>query len=135
MTTTTRKKDTAQDIAQRIAAGDFDGDLMPVLEAIQGRFASQATGLRWQLSLGDLLVTEDDLTLNEAYAIEKAAACNWVEIDPVRSANHCRAVVGVCLESRLNLSHAEVEARLDALTVSELVDAISRREVTPVPLD
>jgi hypothetical protein len=90
---------------------------------------------RGQIKQGDLLVTEDDLTLNEAYAIEKAAACNWVEIDPVRSANHCRAVVGVCLESRLNLSHAEVEARLGALTVSELVDAISRREVTPVPLD
>lgn len=75
MTTKTRK-DTAQDIAQRIAAGDYDGELMPVLEAIQGRFASQATGMRWQLKLGDLLVTEDDLTLNEAYAIEKAAACN-----------------------------------------------------------
>ena len=134
MTTKTRK-DTAQDIAQRIAAGDYDGDLMPVLEAIQGRFASSATGLRWQLKLGDLLVTEDDLTLNEAYAIEKAAACTWVEIDPVRSANHCRAIVGVCLESRLGLTHAEVEARIGTLTVSELVDAISRREVTPVPLD
>jgi hypothetical protein len=135
MTTTTRKKDTAQDIAQRIAAGDFDGELMPVLEAIQSRFASQATGMRWQLALGDLTVTEDDLTLNEAYAIEKAAACNWAEIDPVRSANHCRAVVGVCLESRLGLTRDEVETRLGSLTVSELVDAISRAEVTPVPLD
>lgn len=132
---TTKTRETAQDIAQRIAAGDHDGSLMPILEAIQGRFASSATGMRWQLKLGDLLVTEDDLTLNEAYAIEKAAACNWVEIDPVRSANHCRAVVGVCLESRLKLTHDEAEARIDALTVSELVDAISRTEVTPVPLD
>jgi hypothetical protein len=135
MTTTTRKKDTAQDIAQRIAAGDYDGELVPMLEAIQGRFTSQATGMRWQLVLGDLTVTEDDLTLNEAYAIEKAAACNWAEIDPVRSANHCRAVVGVCLESRLGLTLDQVDARLGSLTVSELVDAISRTEVTPVPLD
>lgn len=134
MTTTTRT-DTAQDIAQRIAAGDYDGELMPMLEAIQGRFSTSATGLRWQLKLGELTVTEDDLTLNEAYAIEKAAGCNWGEIDPVRSANHCRAIVGVCLESRLKLTHDEVEARLDALTVSELVDAISRTEVAPVPFD
>lgn len=132
---TEQTRESAQDIAQRIAAGDHDGNLMPILEAIQGRFASSATGLRWQLKLGDLCVSEDDLTLNEAYAIEKAAACNWVEIDPVRSANHCRALVAVCLESRLGLSRDEAEARLAALTVSELVDAISRVEVTPVPLD
>ena len=131
----TTRKDTAQDIAQRIAAGEYDGELMPVLEAVQSRFASSAVGLRWQVKLGDLTVTEDDLTLNEAYAIEQAAACNWSEIDPVRSANHCRALVGVCLESRLGLTHDEAEARLCALTVSELVDAISRREVAPVPFD
>lgn len=125
---------TAQDVAQYVARGDYDGDLVPILEAIQSRFIEAATAVRWVIDFEDLKVTEDDLTLDEAFAIERAAGCNWSEIEPVRSAAHCRAIVAVCMGSRLNLTADEVEKRLAAIKVSELLKGIRREEVTPPPL-
>jgi hypothetical protein len=126
---------SAQDIAQWIAAGDLDGDLVAILESIQLRFADGMASMRWVIDFDGLVVTEDDLTLDEAFAIEKAAGCNWSEIEPVRSAAHCRAIVGVCLGTRLNLTASEVEEKLAAMKVSELLKGIRREEVNPAPLD
>lgn len=125
---------TAQDVAQYVARGDYDGDLVPILEAIQSRFIEAATSVRWVIDFEDLKVTEDDLTLDEAFAIEKAAGCNWSEIEPVRSAAHCRAIIAVCLGTRCNLTVDEVEKRLAAIKVSELLKGIRREEVSPPPL-
>ena len=87
------------------------------------------------LEINPLNVTEDDLTLDEAFKIEKVAGCNWGEIEPVRSAAHCRAILAVCMAERLTLSMEEVETRLKAIKVVELLKSIKRETVVPAPLD
>lgn len=126
---------SGQDTANRIAAGDYDGDLGAIFEALQVRFNEGAVAMRWVIDFDGLNVTEDDLTLDEAFKIEKVAGCNWGEIEPVRSAAHCRAILAVCMADRLNLSADEVEARLKGIKVSELLKAIKRETVVPAPLD
>ena len=98
---------SGQNIANRIAAGDYDG----------------------------LHVTEDDLTLDEAFKIEKVAGCTWGEIEPIRSAAHCRAILAVCMSDRLNLTPEETEERLKGVKVVELLKSIKREAVVPAPLD
>lgn len=126
-----------QDIAQHIAAGDLDGELGTVLEAIQMRFAEGAAAMTWSINLPDLdlEIHENDLTLNEAMLIEKMIGTNWSNIEPVTSASHCRAILAVCLSQRQELTPDEANDKLKALKVVELLSAIKRTEVVPAPLD
>lgn len=126
-----------QEIAQRIAAGDIDGELATVLEAIQLRFAEGAAAMKWSIDLPelDLQLSEDDLTIDEAMLIERMASCTWAEIDPVRSAAHSRAILAACLSQRQNLTPDEANERLKTLKVVDLLNAIKRTEVNPAPLD
>lgn len=128
---------SAQDIAQWIAAGDLDGGLGGILEAIQTRFSVGAAAMKWAIDLPDLelSLSEDDLTIDEAMLIESMANCTWAEIDPVRSAAHCRAILAACLSQRHNLSASEANEKLKGLTVVELLGAIKRTEVNRAPLD
>jgi hypothetical protein len=131
------KTQTAQDIAQRIAAGDMDGELGAILESIQLRFTEGAAAMKWSIDLPalELQLSEDDLTLDEAMLIESMANCTWAEIDPVRSAAHSRAILAACLSQRQNLTADEANKKLKALKVVDLLGAIKRTEVNPAPLD
>ena len=126
---------SGQNIANRIAAGDYDDHLGAIFEALQVRFNEGAATSRWVISFEDLNVTEDDLTLDEAFMIEKVAGCTWDAIEPVRSAAHCRAILSVCMTQRLNLTAEEADQRLKALKVVELLKSIKREMVVPAPLD
>jgi hypothetical protein len=128
---------SGQDIAQHIAAGDLDGELSTVLEAIQMRFAEGAAAMTWSINLPDLdlVIHENDLTLNEAMLIEKMLGTTWANIEPVTSASHCRAILAVCLSQRQELTPDEANDKLKALRVVELLSAIKRTEVSPAPLD
>ena len=126
---------SGQNIANRIAAGDYDDHLGAIYEALQIRFNEGAAGLRWVISFDDLHVAEDDLTLDEAFMIEKVTGCTWDQIEPVRSAGHCRAILAVCMAERLGLSMDDVEARLKTVKVVDLLKGIKREVVSPAPLD
>jgi hypothetical protein len=128
---------SGQDIAQHIAAGDLDGELGTVLEAIQQRFAEGAAAMTWSINLPDLEleIHEDDLTLNEAMLIEKMIGTNWSNIEPLTSASHCRAILAVCLSQRQELTADEADNKLKSIKVVDLLGAIKRLEVNPAPLD
>ena len=128
---------SGQYIAQHIAAGDLDGELGTVLEAIQTRFAEGAAAMTWAIKLPelDLEIHENDLTLNEAMLIEKMIGTTWANIEPVTSASHCRAILAVCLSQRQDLTAEEASDKLKTLKVVDLLSAIKRTEVNPAPLD
>jgi len=125
---------TAQSVANRIAAGEYDQHLGTFFEALQVRFADGVATMRWVINFEDVHVTEDDLTLDEAFMIEKVAGCTWGDIEPVRSAAHCRAILAVCMGQRLELKPEEVEARLKSIKVVDLLKSIKRETVYPAPL-
>lgn len=58
------------------------------------------------LTLDDGEFSTDNLTLEEAEAIEKALEITWFEMNPARSATQCRAIIAVFLAR----SHEETEA-------------------------
>ena len=128
---------SGQDIAQHIAAGDLDGELGVVLDAIQMRFAEGAAAMTWSINLPelDLDIHENDLTLNEAMLIEKMIGTTWANIEPVTSASHCRAILAVCIAQRQKLTADEASEKLKDLKVVDLLSAIKRTEVSPAPLD
>lgn len=126
---------SGQDIAQRIASGEYDGDLSGILEAMQLRFSQGNVAMKWQIDYEDLHVQEDDLTLDEAFLIEKIAGCTWGDIDPVSSAAHCRAILAACMSERLNITVEQAQDRLKTIKVVDLLQSIKRVEITPAPLD
>lgn len=48
----------------------------------------------------------DDLTLDEAIAIEKALDTTWAYINPLRSAEHCRAIMQAFLARTRSVEEA-----------------------------
>jgi len=126
---------TGQELAQRIAAGDADGHLTAIIEAVQARVADGAAAFQWEIRWGDLEVTESDLTLDEALTVEKTTGSTWQTIDPLRSATHCRAILHACIVARTGVTSAEADAVLAPATVHEIIEAISKAEVNPAPLD
>ena len=129
--------ESGQDIAQRIAAGDLDDSIGAIYEAMQTRFKEQAVGLTWSINLPalDIVITEDDLTIDEAMLIERMAGCTWGDIDPVRSANDARAVLAACLSQRQNLTPEQATERLKSVRVTDYLRAIKREVLAPAPLD
>jgi hypothetical protein len=127
--------ETGQDFAQRIASGEYDGNLSGILDALQLRFSQGDVAMKWKIDYEDLHVEEDDLTLDEAFLIEKIAGCTWGDIDPISSASHCRAILAACMSERLGITVDQAQDRLKKIKVVELLKSIKRIEITPSPLD
>lgn len=65
----------------------------------------------------------DDLTLDEAVAIEKATGISWLYLNPVRSAEHCKAIM-VAFLSR-DRTPAEAEAVVGKLSLAAATAAVT----------
>lgn len=123
------------DIRMRILAGDYDGHLVALSQALQSRAMSGETTVKWQLNLDGLEVTEDDLTFPEAVRWSKVAGENWSTLRPLADAEVCQALLLVLLDSRLGLKGDDATAKLNSWTQREVVEAFSEYEVlTPRPL-
>jgi hypothetical protein len=66
----------------------------------------------------------DDLTIDEAIAVEKATGTSWVYINPLRSADDCKAIM-VAFLSR-SRPKAEAEAAAGALTIRDVLKAVEQ---------
>lgn len=91
-------------VLESIKAGDHDGHLADVIEAVRLRFTHGSTKLKWALSYScdgsSYEVREDDLTLGEARLVERLTAANWGMLNPASSGSECLAIVAACLHSR-----------------------------------
>lgn len=120
---------------EELALGRHDDDLPRLVEAIGGRIVAAGGGTRWRISLADVVVDEDNLTLDECEKIEKATGRSWLTLSPAHSATQARAVLRVALQSRLGLSDAETDDRLSKITVREVAEALSEYAVVPAGND
>lgn len=68
----------------------------------------------------------DDLTLDEAVAVEKATGTSWLYINPLRSAADCRALM-VAFLCRTR-SKGDAEAIVQKLGMRQAIDAVKRVE-------
>lgn len=123
---------TSEQVIAGILAGEHDVVLGQVWQAVATR--AVATDARWRVELPSVgvTVTEDDLTLDEAYLIEKETGTPFVAFNPVALAAHVRALLLVVLQTRHGLTAEQAVERIRAVTKTEVVAAVSRY-TTEVP--
>jgi hypothetical protein len=122
----------AQKAEAAIKKGECDNGLDLVLNACLARVTAGAVGMTWRLSLDDLEVAEDDLTLGEADMLERLLDTSWGNVNPLKSAEHAAALIRVTLHTRLGLSSEEAAERTAGYKVKTVVDSISQHsEVDP----
>ena len=118
-------------VVSQIRKGEFDDGIAEIVNAVTGRVMEGAVALCWRIDLDDLHVTEDDMTLDEAFQLEKILGVTWGALDPIKSAEHATALIRVMLP-RLGLEPGEVEERTKAYPVKQVLAAITRySEVDP----
>lgn len=73
----------------------------------------------FQIKVGDRTYLTDDLTLDEAIAIEEATGHSWREINPLRSAKDCKAILDAF---RARLGEGDPAG---AITLRNAIDLVS----------
>lgn len=120
---------------QDIKLGVYDGHLQDVMTAIQFRAAGGATAFRWRITIDDIEITEDNVTLGELVDIEKALDVSWVSISPARSAQQCVEIMRAGLSHRTDKSPEDVGELVDKMSADEALDAIDQYELRRPPLE
>lgn len=125
----------ADKLVREILAGEYDGHLMALGDALGERSSSDSVRFGWRIMFDDLNVGERDLTLDEAIKVEAATLTSWTEIAPLTSAHHCSALLKVLLMSRQGKTEAEVDERFKRVTVPTVLAAIKLEDVDAIPFD
>lgn len=122
-------------VVDQIKSGDYDGQLVTLIEAVRTRFENGTTAQRWKIDYQDRIFTEDDLTLAEAATVEKITGTSWGLLNPVSSANECQSIIAACLHHRDELKMVDAMKQAGQLTAQDAVKAISAYEVDVAPKD
>jgi hypothetical protein len=132
---TTPKKDAYQSFLQQIAAGRHDEHIGELLKAITDRVREASVVMAWRITVGDLTVRDDELTLIEADLIERGTGQTWEALNPTTSAQDCLAILSVLFHTRKNLDPEAAKAEAGKLTLADIASAITTEQVTAGPLD
>lgn len=124
----------AQRAVQEIVLGHCDGELVSIHEAIVSRIEAEAATLAWRLRCGGLEVRQDDLTLDEAEALERVTGKSWTDLAPAGSVFAFRTIVMVCGAARLQWTKEQIDTVLPK-TAAGIAACVDFVEVAPVPLD
>ena len=122
-------------VVDQIKSGDYDGQLVTLIEAVRTRFENGTTAQRWKIDYRDRVFTEDDLTLAEASTVEKLTGTSWGLLNPVSSAQECQSIIASCLHHRDGTKLVDAAKTAGAIPAAEAVKAISSYEVDAAPKD
>ena len=130
-----KEVDPIQRFQQEVALGRFDDHLVAVSLTLGARLVEIAARSPWVIEVAGVTIDEDELTLRQMAVVERVTGKKWAEIDPLDSAVMAAAIVETVLVSRDGLSSEDARAKVDAITVTEFVAGVSRRQVSlPDPL-
>ena len=104
-------------IVAEILAGQHEDAASDILAALLEFSRKNEDRVRWKITwpLHDLVVTEDDLTVEECLRVEKATGVRWHQIDPIDSVNEAAAILSVALSSRRDLPLEDATKQVGAL--------------------
>lgn len=132
-------------VLESIKAGDHDGHLVDVIEAVRLRFEFGGTRQKWKLSYKvdgtSYEVREDDLTLGESRLVERLTGTNWGLLNPASSGSECLAIIAACLHDRHGKTlkftrdgpSGEAWDLASKVTATEAAESISSYEVERAP--
>ena len=125
-----------QALKLRIIGGDYDGFLVDIAAACGTRVQVSDISNKWKCDLGDLHVTEDDLTFDEVHRWSKLADRSWIELRPLdQDIDLCWSLLVVLHGTRLGLEGDAVQERMKTYTFTQVLEAFSNYEVAAPPLD
>ncbi len=125
-----------KNLSTDIRRGQYDGHLVQLTDVIREHVASSDDiAVKWKLQVGDLTVTEDDLSFPEAVEWENRSQVSWLMLSPAGSAAICKALLVTVLISRKGMSEDEAEAHLNTWTHAQIVGALTLYEVDQTPLE
>lgn len=136
--TNTFTKDDKQRLAAEIDLGIHDGSLGDLFNAIRRRLGEQMVALQWRVTIADKMgqqcsFTLADMSLNSMALAEELGARSWKTLDPEHSAVEFKAITVAHLTADRGWTDAQVIAAIGAMSMDDLVAAISFDEVTPSP--
>jgi hypothetical protein len=120
---------------QAIQAGDYDGQLGDLIAAILARAAISEISFPWKITLDGDEWTQETVTLSELAYAERVTGTRYIDLDPVRSADHLVALVVAHLKVVRGLRVDEAIKHAEQLTVADLADLVSVYEVNRAPKD
>jgi hypothetical protein len=132
---TTAKKDSFQAFVQELSAGRHDDRVGELLTLITDRVRAASIVMAWRITVGDLSVRDDELTLIEADLIERGTGQTWEALNPTTSAQDCLAILSVLYHTRKGLPPEEAQAEAGKLTLADIASAITTEQVNAGPLD
>jgi hypothetical protein len=132
--TTAKKVDTFQAFVQEIAAGRHDDRIGDLFKALTDRMQESQVVMAWRLTVGELSVRDDDLTLQESDLIERATGQNWQALNPTTSAQDCLAIISVLYHTRLGMDTDQATTEAGKLTLGDIASAITTEQVHAGPL-
>ena len=108
-----------------IRTGQLDEELSGLQDLITARLADKdGPDVRWSLTLGDLSVSEDDLTLQECFDWETRANVPWSLLKPTISAHIAQALLVTVLISRQGMSEDDAVAKVGEFRAQQVMAAI-----------
>lgn len=121
---------TADKVVAAIVAGRCDGTLADVIEAVKQRASSGATAICWRVTWGDLVVDEENLTINEWRLVAKQTGKQLGEVHPSDPID-CAAIITAGLVERSGMKPSEAFDSLKTATVVQMLRAVSDYEAVP----
>lgn len=122
-------------LVDSLKAGEFDGHLNELLEAIRLRLTLGTTEIKWKVTFEGEDITQDSLTLAEAAFVERTTLTSWANLNPVNSAGECQAIIAMALHMRQGVGRKEAMDRAGALGLEDAVAAVGSYEVDRAPKD
>lgn len=126
---------TIDRVTEAIKSGDFDGQLVPLVEAVRMRFTHGTTEQKWKVTYEGEDITQDSLTLAEASFVEKQAGTSWAFLNPTNSAGECQAIIAMHLHFRQGKSRKEAVEEAGRMNLEAAVAAVGSYEVDKAPKD
>jgi hypothetical protein len=117
-------------LCEELALGRHDDRLQDLAEAVGHRIVTKGAKMRWRITvtlgdLGELVVDEDNVTLDEMETAERLAGATWLTLDPRQSARKMRAVLAAAVMHRHGLTEADALEALSGLGALAVVESLS----------
>lgn len=126
---------TPEQVIDAVKGGDFDGQLVALIDAVRTRFQHGSTEQKWKVDYEGETITQDSLTLAEAAFVEKQSGSSWAYINPVNSAGECQAIIAMFLHFRQGKSRRDALDEAGRMNLEAAVAAVGSYEVQRAPKD
>ncbi len=122
-----------EDIPTAILAGDCDGLITDIVAALREHQRSGAVELCWRVAFDDLVIDEENLTVNEAKIIEAATGESVLALPVARSAKNIAAVIAAGLMERVGMTSAEAFKAVGSRSLRDLMQAVTEYAIVDPP--